>query len=86
MIRSNTSWSPPGLPTIDQLRENFRIDENDGEPEVIAKIEHGMRWLGSLEPESPYIRRMLLMGSIANSLLGLDDRWANPHHTAEEQR
>ncbi len=34
---------------LDQLRENFRIDENDGEPEIIAKIEHGMRRLGGLK-------------------------------------
>jgi hypothetical protein len=33
------------------LRENFRIDENDGEPEIIAKVEHGMRRVGGLEAE-----------------------------------
>jgi class 3 adenylate cyclase/tetratricopeptide (TPR) repeat protein len=51
--------SIPMLPTLDQLRENFRIDENDGEPEIIAKVEHGMRRLGGLEAEIPYIRYLL---------------------------
>src|SRR5215472_13316018 len=51
--------SIPLLPTIDQLRENFRIDENDGEPEIIAKVEHGIRRLGGLESEIPYVRYLL---------------------------
>src|SRR6266542_3054420 len=33
--------SIPFLPLLDQLRENFSIDEFDGEPEIIAKAEHG---------------------------------------------
>ncbi|MFQ5946329.1 MAG: AAA family ATPase, partial [Anaerolineae bacterium] len=51
--------SIPFLPVIDQLRENFRIEELDGEPEIIAKIEHGMRQMGELEPHIPYIRSLL---------------------------
>ncbi|MFQ5898032.1 MAG: AAA family ATPase [Candidatus Methylomirabilia bacterium] len=51
--------SIPFLPIIDQLRENFQIEEVDGEPEIIAKIEHGMRRLGELEPHIPYIRSLL---------------------------
>jgi class 3 adenylate cyclase/tetratricopeptide (TPR) repeat protein len=51
--------SIPLLPLIDQLRENFRIEEFDGEPEVIAKVEHGMRRLGGLEAHIPYIRYLL---------------------------
>ena len=51
--------SIPLLPLIDQLRENFRIEEFDGEPEIIAKIEHGMRRLGGLEAHLPYIRYLL---------------------------
>ncbi len=39
--------SIPFLPVVDQLRENFRIEEFDGEPEIIAKIEDGMRRMGS---------------------------------------
>ena len=31
--------SIPFLPLVDQLRENFGIEEFDGEPEIIAKIE-----------------------------------------------
>jgi class 3 adenylate cyclase/tetratricopeptide (TPR) repeat protein len=47
------------LPLIDQLRKNFRIEEIDGEPEIIAKIEHGMRALGDLEPHVSFIRYLL---------------------------
>jgi predicted ATPase len=47
------------LPILDQLRENFGIDENDGEPEITAKVEHGMRRLGGLDAEIPYIRYLL---------------------------
>ncbi|HEU5193167.1 MAG TPA: adenylate/guanylate cyclase domain-containing protein, partial [Methylomirabilota bacterium] len=51
--------SSPLLPVIDQLRENFGIDELDGEPEIIAKVEHGMRRLGGLEPHVPFVRYLL---------------------------
>jgi len=51
--------SSPLLPVVDQLRENFRIDEFDGEPEIIAKVEHGMRRLGGLEPHVPFVRNLL---------------------------
>ena len=51
--------SNPLLPVVDQLRENFRIDEFDGEPEIIAKVDHGMRRLGGLEPHIPFIRYLL---------------------------
>jgi len=48
--------SIPFLPIIDQLRENFNIQEFDGEPEIIAKIEHGMRRMGEVEAHIPAIR------------------------------
>jgi class 3 adenylate cyclase/tetratricopeptide (TPR) repeat protein len=51
--------SIPFLPLVDQLRENFGIEEFDGEPEIIAKIEHGMRRMGELEAHIPYIRFLL---------------------------
>jgi class 3 adenylate cyclase/tetratricopeptide (TPR) repeat protein len=51
--------SSPLLPLVDQLRENFRIDEFDGEPEIIAKVEHGMRRLGGLESHVPFVRYLL---------------------------
>jgi class 3 adenylate cyclase/tetratricopeptide (TPR) repeat protein len=51
--------SIPFLPLVDQLRENFGIEEFDGEPEIIAKVEHGMRRLGDLDPHIPYIRYLL---------------------------
>src|SRR5437899_2277916 len=51
--------SIPFLPLADQLRRNFGIEEFDGEPEIIAKVEHGMRRMGELEPHTPYIRYLL---------------------------
>src|SRR6266851_5448471 len=51
--------SIPFLPVVDQLRENFRIEEFDGEPEIIAKIEHGMRRMGQLDAHIPYVRTVL---------------------------
>jgi class 3 adenylate cyclase/tetratricopeptide (TPR) repeat protein len=49
----------PFLPIVDQLRRNFGIEELDGEPEIIAKIEHGMRRMGGLEAQIPYVRYLL---------------------------
>src|SRR5215470_4643653 len=49
----------PFLPIVDQLRRNFGIEELDGEPEIIAKIEHGMRRMGGLDAHIPYIRYLL---------------------------
>jgi len=51
--------SIPYLPLLDQLRENFGIEEFDGEPEIIAKIEHGMRRMGQIDPYIPYVRYLL---------------------------
>ena len=51
--------SMPFLPLIDQLRKNFAIEEFDGEPEIIAKVEHGMRRMGGLESNIPYVRFLL---------------------------
>jgi len=64
--------SIPMLPTLDQLRENFRIDENDGEPEIIAKVEHGMRRLGGLDAEIPYIRYLLSVDPGDPAVLAMD--------------
>jgi hypothetical protein len=49
----------PFLPLIEQLRENFQIDEFDGEPEIMAKVEQGMRRMGELEAYIPAIRYLL---------------------------
>src|SRR5262245_25062331 len=49
----------PFLPLIELLRENFQIDEWDGEPEIIAKVEQGMRRMGELEAHIPAIRYLL---------------------------
>ena len=51
--------SIPMLPVIDQLHENFGIQEGDGEPELIAKVEQGMRAMGGLEAETSYVRYLL---------------------------
>ena len=51
--------SIPFLPLVDQLRKNFRVEEFDGEPEIIAKVEHGMRRMGELEPHVPFVRYLL---------------------------
>jgi class 3 adenylate cyclase/tetratricopeptide (TPR) repeat protein len=51
--------SIPFLPLMDQLRRNFRIEEFDGEPEIIAKVEHGMRAMGGLEVHVPFVRYLL---------------------------
>jgi class 3 adenylate cyclase/tetratricopeptide (TPR) repeat protein len=64
--------SIPMLPTLDQLRENFGIDENDGEPEIIAKVEQGMRQLGGLEAETPYIRYLLAVDPGDPEVLAMD--------------
>src|SRR5262245_54939901 len=47
------------LPIIDQLRENFGIEEFDGEPEIIAKVEHGMRRMGQIDAHIPFVRALL---------------------------
>jgi class 3 adenylate cyclase/tetratricopeptide (TPR) repeat protein len=64
--------STPMLPVIDQLRENFQIEENDGEPEIIAKVEHGMRRIGSLASEIPYIRYLLAVDPGDSVVLAMD--------------
>ncbi len=51
--------SIPFLPLTDQLRRNFGIEELDGEPEIIAKVEHGMRRMGRLDEHIPYVRALL---------------------------
>ncbi len=51
--------SIPFLPLVDQLRRNFGIEEFDGEPEIIAKVEHEMRRMGELDPHIPYVRYLL---------------------------
>ena len=49
----------PFLPVIDQLRANFGIAETDGAPEIIAKVEDGMRRMDALEAHIPAIRYLL---------------------------
>src|SRR6267378_648542 len=51
--------SIPFLPLVDLLRKNFGIEEFDGEPELIAKIEAGMRRMGDLDAHVPFIRYLL---------------------------
>ena len=49
----------PYLPVVDQLRANFGIEESDGEPEIIAKVEDSMRRMGAIDAHIPAIRYLL---------------------------
>ncbi len=62
----------PFLPLIEQLRENFQIDELDGEPEIIAKVEQGMRRMGELEAYIPAIRYLLSVDPGDAALTAMD--------------
>jgi class 3 adenylate cyclase len=62
----------PFLPLVDQLREAFHIDDFDGEPEIIAKIEHGMRRMGGLDGHIPYIRYLLSVDPGDPAVVALD--------------
>ena len=64
----------PFLPLIELLRENFQIDELDGEPEIIAKVEQGMRRMGELEAYIPAIRSLLSVDPGDAALAALDGR------------
>jgi class 3 adenylate cyclase/tetratricopeptide (TPR) repeat protein len=64
--------SIPYLPLVDQLRRNFSIDELDGETEIIAKVEHGMRRMGQLEAHLPYIRFLLAVDPGDPSVAAMD--------------
>ena len=64
--------SIPFLPLLDQLRENFSIEEFDGEPEIIAKVEHGMRRMGQLEAYIPYVRYLLSVDPGDPAVAGMD--------------
>ena len=62
----------PFLPLIEHFRENFRIEEFDGEPEIIAKVEHGLRRMGELEPHIPYIRYLLAVDPGDPTILAME--------------
>jgi class 3 adenylate cyclase len=49
----------PYLPVVDQLRANFGIEEADGEPEIIAKVEDRMRRMGAIDAHIPAIRYLM---------------------------
>jgi len=51
--------SIPFLPLIDMLRKNFEIEEFDGEPEIIAKVERGTQRMGELALHVPFLRYLL---------------------------
>jgi len=54
------------------LRENFRLEEFDGEPEIIAKVEHGMRRMGELETHIPAVRYLLSVDPGEQAFLALE--------------
>jgi class 3 adenylate cyclase/tetratricopeptide (TPR) repeat protein len=64
--------SIPFLPLIDQFRESFGIEEFDGEPEIIAKVEHGLRRLGQLDGHIPYIRYLLAVDPGDPAILAME--------------
>ncbi|HEU4438877.1 MAG TPA: adenylate/guanylate cyclase domain-containing protein [Methylomirabilota bacterium] len=51
--------SIPFLPLTDMLRKNFGIEEFDGEPEIIAKVERGTQRMGELTAHVPFLRYLL---------------------------
>jgi class 3 adenylate cyclase/tetratricopeptide (TPR) repeat protein len=62
----------PFLPLIELLRANFQIDEVDGAPEIIAKVEQGMRRIGTLEAYIPAIRSLLSVDPGDPALAAMD--------------
>ena len=60
------------LPLIEQLRLNFEIEEFDGEPEIIAKIEHTMHRMGGLDAHIPYVRYLLSVDPGDPAVLDMD--------------
>ena len=64
--------SMPFLPIIDQLRANFGIEEVDGEPEIIAKVEAGMRRMGEVDEHIPFIRYLLSVDPGEESILAME--------------
>jgi class 3 adenylate cyclase/tetratricopeptide (TPR) repeat protein len=62
----------PFLPLVDQIRESFGITEFDGEPEIIAKVEHGMRAMGGLAEHIPFIRYLLAVDPGDPAVTGMD--------------
>ncbi len=64
--------SIPFLPLVDLLRKNFRIEEFDGEPEIIAKIESATRRMGGLDAHVPFIRYLLSVDPGDSSITTMD--------------
>jgi hypothetical protein len=62
----------PFLPLIELLREHFQIDEVDGAPEIIAKVQQGMRRMGELEAHIPAIRYLLSVDPGDATLAAMD--------------
>lgn len=60
------------LPLIEQLRLNFEIEELDGEPEIIAKVEHALRRMGELDVHIPYVRYLLSVDPGDPAILDMD--------------
>ena len=70
--------SIPFLPLVDLLRKNFEIEEFDGEPEIIAKVEHGMQRMGELAAHMPFIRYLLSVDPGDPAIAGMDARASAP--------
>jgi hypothetical protein len=52
--------------------QNFRIEELDGEPKIIAGVEHGMRRMGEVEARIPYVRYFLGVDPGDPAILAMD--------------
>jgi class 3 adenylate cyclase/tetratricopeptide (TPR) repeat protein len=64
--------SIPFLPLIEQLRASFGIEEVDGEPEIIAKAEAGMRRMGDVNEHIPFVRYLLSVDPGEESILAME--------------
>ena len=62
----------PFLPVVDQLRANFGMEETDGEPEIIAKVEDRMRRMGAIDAYIPAIRYLLAVDAGDEALSAME--------------
>ena len=62
----------PFLPLVDQLRTHFDIGEGDGEAEIVAKVEDGMRGISKLVPHISAVRYVFAVDTGDNELTALE--------------
>jgi len=65
--------STPFLPIVEMLKSNFRIEDRDGEADIIAKIERGVAFLGDEKAAvAPYLRYLLAVDPGDPSVASMD--------------